>query len=153
MLSIKGSAEHQVRWTYQPGSHRRKVTQEFSSAFLLRCVPQLFSREGFDHPFPSSTVKSNFCTNDFIVLHSLGIFITIVLYFMVRKIPITGIELKSQRFRRLRGYLRATGATGLVHVLKDIIRALLLVNDFERSVVCIERTINSVHSVHMETPS
>ena len=20
---------HQVRWTYQPGSHRRKVTQEF----------------------------------------------------------------------------------------------------------------------------
>ena len=30
---------HQVRWTYQPGSHRRKVTQDFSSAFLLRCVP------------------------------------------------------------------------------------------------------------------
>ena len=35
---------HQVRWTYQPGSHRRKVTQEegrtdFSSTFLLlRCV-------------------------------------------------------------------------------------------------------------------
>ena len=24
---------HQVRWTYQPGSHRRKVTQEFSSTF------------------------------------------------------------------------------------------------------------------------
>ena len=30
---------HQVRWTYQPGSHRRKVTQDFSSAFFLRCVP------------------------------------------------------------------------------------------------------------------
>ena len=30
---------HQVRWTYQPGSHRRKVTQNFSSSFLLRCVP------------------------------------------------------------------------------------------------------------------
>ena len=29
---------HQVRWTYQPGSHRRKVTQDFSSTFL-RCVP------------------------------------------------------------------------------------------------------------------
>ena len=27
---------HQVRWTYQPGSHRRKVT---SSTFFLRCVP------------------------------------------------------------------------------------------------------------------
>ena len=30
---------HQIRWTYQPGSHRRKVTQDFSSTFLLRCVP------------------------------------------------------------------------------------------------------------------
>ena len=30
---------HQVRWTYQPGSRRRKVTQDFSSTFLLRCVP------------------------------------------------------------------------------------------------------------------
>ena len=51
---------HQVRWTYQPGSHRRKVTQDFSSAFFLRCVPSFFSREGFSHSFPSSTVKSNF---------------------------------------------------------------------------------------------
>ena len=30
---------HQVRWTYQPGSHWRKLTQDFSSTFLLRCVP------------------------------------------------------------------------------------------------------------------
>ena len=29
---------HQVRWTYQPGSHRRKVTQDLSSTFFLRCV-------------------------------------------------------------------------------------------------------------------
>ena len=28
---------HQVRWTYQPGSHGRKVTQDFSST--LRCMP------------------------------------------------------------------------------------------------------------------
>ena len=26
---------HQVRWTYQPGSHRRKVTHDFSSTFFL----------------------------------------------------------------------------------------------------------------------
>ena len=26
-------------WTCQPGSHRRKVTQDFSSTFFLRCVP------------------------------------------------------------------------------------------------------------------
>ena len=30
---------HEVCWTYQPESHRRKVTQYFSSTFLLRCVP------------------------------------------------------------------------------------------------------------------
>ena len=30
---------HQVRWTYQPGSHRRKVTHDFSSTLLLPCVP------------------------------------------------------------------------------------------------------------------
>ena len=30
---------HQVRWTYQPGSHRRKVTQDFSSTFFLRFMP------------------------------------------------------------------------------------------------------------------
>ena len=51
---------HQVCWTYQPGSHRRKVTQNFSSTFFMRCVPQFFSREGFSHSFPSSTVKSEF---------------------------------------------------------------------------------------------
>ena len=27
------------QWAYQPGSHRRKVTQDFSSTFFLRCVP------------------------------------------------------------------------------------------------------------------
>ena len=26
-------------WTYQPGSHRRNATQDFSSTFLLRCLP------------------------------------------------------------------------------------------------------------------
>ena len=35
------------------------VTQDFST-FLLRCLPEFFSREGFDRLFPSSTVKSNF---------------------------------------------------------------------------------------------
>ena len=50
----------QVRWMYQQGSHRRKVAQNFSSTFLLRCIPLFFSREGFSRSFPSSTVKSNF---------------------------------------------------------------------------------------------
>ena len=48
-------------WMNQPGSHRRKVTQNFS-AFLLRCLRLNFSREN-DSAVPfslSSTVKSNF---------------------------------------------------------------------------------------------
>ena len=32
---------HQVRWTYQPGSHRRKVTQDFSSTFFITIKNQL----------------------------------------------------------------------------------------------------------------
>ena len=47
-------------WTHQPGSHRRKVTQDFSSIFLLRCLPSFLSREEFSRPFPSPTVKSTF---------------------------------------------------------------------------------------------
>ena len=50
----------QLRSTYQPESHRRKVTQDFSSAFFLRCVPSVFLQEGFNHSLPSSTVMSNF---------------------------------------------------------------------------------------------
>ena len=62
---------HQVRSTYQPGSHRRKVTQDFSSSSFLRCMPLFFSREGFGHSFPSSIVKSNFVySNGLIVLHT-----------------------------------------------------------------------------------
>ena len=38
----------------------------------------------------------------------------------MRKIPFAGIELTSQRVRRLRGYLCATGATGNIYI--DIYR-------------------------------
>ena len=42
---------HQVRWTYQPGSHRREVTQDFSSTFCGACLN--FSREKDSAvPFP-----------------------------------------------------------------------------------------------------
>ena len=48
-------------WTHhQTGSHRRNVIQDLYT-FLLRCLPQFLPREGFSHPFPLSTVKSNFC--------------------------------------------------------------------------------------------
>ena len=28
-----------LQWTYQPGSHRKKVTQDLPSTFFLRCLP------------------------------------------------------------------------------------------------------------------
>ena len=45
------------------------------------------------------------CTNDLIVLHPLGIFI-LFFSFLVRKIPLAGIELTSQRVRGLRGTVK-----------------------------------------------
>ena len=48
-------------WTHhQPGSHRRNVTQDLYT-FLLRCFSYFLPREGFSYPFPSSTVKSDYC--------------------------------------------------------------------------------------------
>ena len=46
-------------WTYQPGLHKRKVTQDFST-FLRRCLPYFSTRVGFSRSFSSSTVNSNF---------------------------------------------------------------------------------------------
>ena len=77
---------HQVRWTYQPGSHRRKVTQDFS-IFLLRCVPSFFSREGFSHSFPSSTVKLNFVYQRFNRSPLVRDFI-FIFYFFSEKNPV-----------------------------------------------------------------
>ena len=98
------SSGRQVRWTYQPGSHRRKVTQDFSSTFLLRCVPLFFSREGFSRSFPSSTVKSNLCANVLINRSPLvGHFYFHFHFFSEEKFELPGFELTSQRVRRLRG--------------------------------------------------
>ena len=44
------------------------------------------------------------CTNGLIVLHPLGIFF-LIFFFLSEKIPFAGIELTSQRVRRLYGYL------------------------------------------------
>ena len=44
---------HQVRWTYQPGSHRRKVTQDFSSTYSFCGACLNFCREKDSAiPFP-----------------------------------------------------------------------------------------------------
>ena len=62
-----------------------KFTRDFSSTFLLRCVPSFFSREGFSRSFPLSTVKSNLR----FINHSplVGHFLFFIFYFFVRKNP------------------------------------------------------------------
>ena len=67
---------HQVRWTYQPGSHRRKVTQDsHPPSFCGACLT--FSREKDSAiPFPRRPRSRFFLfTNELIVLHPLGILI------------------------------------------------------------------------------
>ena len=75
-------------WTHhQPGSHRRNVTQDLYT-FLFRCLPYFLPREGSSHPFPSSTVKSDFCvpTNKPSSTCWACLFVFILFYF-VRKNP------------------------------------------------------------------
>ena len=77
-------------WTYQPGSHRGKLAQGFSSTFLLRYRSSFVDRD-----------VEVLCTNELIVLHLLGVFI--FTFFSLGKIPVRvtapGFELTSQPLR------------------------------------------------------
>ena len=63
-----------------------------ASIFLARSIQPFLSLVDREVEF--------LCTNDLTVLHSLGI-LFFIFHFLVRKIPFTGIELTSQRVRRL----------------------------------------------------
>ena len=107
---------HQVPWTYQPGSHRRKVTQKeghrisHPPSFCGACLNFPREKDSAIH-FPRRLWSRILCTNDLIVLHALGIFI-LFFSFLVRKIPFAGIELTSQRVRGLRGTSELPGRPG-----------------------------------------
>ena len=80
-------------------SHRISHPPSFCGACLN------FSREKDSATlFPRRPCSQMLCTNDLIVLHPLGIFIFILVYFC-KKNPFAGIELTSQRVRRLHGNL------------------------------------------------
>ena len=66
---------------YPPGSHRRKVTEDLSSTFFLRCMSLFFSREGFSYSFPSSTVKLDFVYKRFNRFPLVGHFYLYVVFF------------------------------------------------------------------------
>ena len=94
-------------WTSNSLDVQAGVTQEEGHAGffirLLSAVRALIFLAGRIQPFLSLVDREvEFCVhNEIIVLHPLGIFY----FFIVRKIPFAGIELTSQRVRRLRGYL------------------------------------------------
>ena len=92
------------------------VTQEeghtgFVTHLLSAVRAVFFSREGFSHSFPTSTVKSNFVYLRFNRSPPVGHFL--FLFFLVRKIPFAGIELTSQRVRGLRGTCELPGRPAL----------------------------------------
>ena len=95
---------HQVRWTYQPGSHRRKVTQDFSSTFYLSAVRALIFLARRIQPFLSLVGREvEFCVLTIQSFSTRWAFLFLFFSFLVRKITFAGIELTSQRVRGLRG--------------------------------------------------
>ena len=71
-------SRHQARWTYQPGSHRRKEGHTGFFMHLPSAVRASIFLARRIQPFLSLVDREVYrilCTNDLIVLHSLGIFI------------------------------------------------------------------------------
>ena len=85
---------HQVCWTHQPGSHRQEEGRTGLFIHLPSAVRALIFLARRIQPFLSLVDREVeiLCTNDLIVLHSLGILLIISL---VRKIPFAGIALTS----------------------------------------------------------
>ena len=75
---------HQVRWTYQPGSHRRKVTHTAFFIHLLSAVRALIFLARRIQPFltPVDREVEFLCTKDLIVFHPSGILFFVYFYFL-----------------------------------------------------------------------
>ena len=95
---------HQIRWTYQPGSHKEGHTGFF--IHFLSAVRALVFLARRIQPFLSLVDREvEFCVLTIYSFSTRWAFLFLFFIFYVRKIPFTGIELTSQRVRRLRGYL------------------------------------------------
>ena len=73
-------------WTYQPGSHRRKVTRDFSSTLIPSAMLTLTFLARRIQPFFSLVYREVefLCTNELIIFQSLGIFIFLFLFLSSR---------------------------------------------------------------------
>ena len=89
-----------------PGANRKEVTQDCPT-FLLQCLPSFLLREGFNRPFPLSTVKSTLWTHELIILHLSGIIIIIYL-FLWGKIPVRATAPRGGFFAFRRFWLKIT---------------------------------------------
>ena len=98
---------HQVRWTYQPGSHRISHPPSFCGACLN------FSREKDSAiPFHRRLWCRILCTNDLLVLHPLGIFVLFCfVLFLSEKNPVCRDRTHVPTCQKVTRYLWATGAT------------------------------------------
>ena len=86
---------HQVRWTYQPGSHRIFHPPSFCGACL-----HFFSREGFSLSFSLVDRQVESCV---LTIQSFSTCWAFYFIFSEKKSRLPGSN--SQRVRRLRGYL------------------------------------------------
>ena len=84
------------QWTYQPGSHRRKVTQDFSSQLLSAVHAFIFLARRIQ-PFLSLVDREVdfFCVLTIKSFSTRWAFLFLFFSFLVRKIPFAGIELTS----------------------------------------------------------
>ena len=107
---------HRVRWTYQPGSHRRKVTQNFHPPYFCGACLNFSREKDSAFPFPRRP-WSILCTNDLIVLHPFGILFLFFSFFS-EKNPVCRDRTHVPTCQRVTRYLWATGAT--VHYTKSL---------------------------------
>ena len=85
-----------LQWTYQPGSHRKKVTG--FSIHLLSAVLALIFLARRIQPFISLVDREvEFCVLTIYSFSTRWAFLFSFFSFSVRKIPFAGIELTSQR--------------------------------------------------------
>ena len=81
---------HQVRWTYQPGSHKRKVTHRVfpPPSFCGACLSFSREKDSAIHSSSSSTVKSNFVCQRFHRSPLVGHFYFILYLFFIEENPV-----------------------------------------------------------------
>ena len=109
--SVPSLSGHAIayRWRSLPrvGRHRASKPQGSSERVLpwqITMDQLIFASLSHTHYWYEVGMLKVPAVNDLIVLHPLGIFF-FFFFFSGRKIPFAGIELTSQRVRRLHGYL------------------------------------------------